>query len=411
MEKSEVIKQYKELVSTQYGGNTPTFSLFKKRYPSLAYQIEKCGGYLHIKKLSGFNSFERNPPNYWSVDRIQKCISSISPNKKFPTKESIKRNFGSGIIKAINKLGGSKKVSSILGCQLNSCLLCSDGHHVQSSYEYLLDEFLNHHKVPHEVGGVVFPGLNFRYDFKVGNVCIEIWGCTGGWKKEYDIKRVKKELLYSKFNIPLISLEAEWFKNKSIIESKFLDILKITKIKGNQNQFIIANYINHSKYWNYENTVAEFNVLKNKLGKKPCTKDVDSVRGLKYALGKHGGLRFFNGLPKNWNDDAIEKALRNIAASIGHFPTSTELRHMRFSGLLSAIEVQGKINKFREKLGYTSIKKNNNYWSEDRILQDLIMIKNALGRFPKTTDLPQDLRSAIYNKNKTLKYFTSQISK
>jgi hypothetical protein len=424
MEKTEIIKHYKDIIASQYGGNPPTFVDLKKKHPSLIWQIESHGGYLHIKKMSGFDVKERKSPNYWTLDQIQKHVALFVKNNKLPTINTLQRNFGYGLVRAINKIGGMKKVASFMGYELGSHLLCSDGHHVQSSYEYLLDEFLYHHKIQHDVGGIICDKYNFRYDFKIGNIYVEIWGYNSGNRyKSYAERRIKKEKLYNELNLNLVSLEADWFKSP-LIENKFKKILKMAGVQPSKSKFPIKNYVHHTKYWNYKNTLNEFSNLRTKLGRPLCFKDVQTA-GLQYAISKFGGLFKFNDITKNikntsslsvkhivirqWDDKSITQFLKQITSTIHHFPTSSELKELGYTGLLTAIEQHGKINKFREILGCPVIKKSHHYWSEDRILAELKIVIQTLGRSPKTSEINKSLCSAIYNNKKTIRYFTDKL--
>ena len=60
----------------------------------------------------------------------------------------------------------------------------------------------------------------------------------------------------------------------------------------------------------------------------------------------------------SWNEGSIIGELTAITQSHGGFPTCAELRRMKKSGLLTAIDEHGGINAFREKMGYEILKKH-----------------------------------------------------
>lgn len=52
-----------------------------------------------------------------------------------------------------------------------------------------------------------------------------------------------------------------------------------------------------------------------------------------------------------WNHSSITKELKDTNDSIGHFPTTGELRAMKKNGLLTAIQQHGGIYNFKPKQG------------------------------------------------------------
>ncbi len=140
MNKKEVIDQL--LLIVKSNGLLPSFIDIKKTNSSLSWFIEKHGGYQKIKKEMGYEISVRKSPNYWTDwNNLIIELKKIIVNNKFPTVLQIKSHLGNGAYKSILKFGGITKVAKLMNCKTTTMLITSDGHHVQSSYEYLLDEF------------------------------------------------------------------------------------------------------------------------------------------------------------------------------------------------------------------------------------------------------------------------------
>ncbi len=93
------------------------------------------------------------------------------------------------------------------------------------------------------------------------------------------------------------------------------------------------------------------------------------------------------------------KELQDIIVQINHFPSFSELREMNRGDLLTVIRKQGGVNKFRELMRYSSIKKSNGYWTKEVIIKELKIIIKELSHFPTQLELndmnKQNLSCAI----------------
>lgn len=369
MDKAELVEILKSRLSTSE--TLPTFSEIKKEDPSLAYQIEINGGYLYFKNLCGYPCQQRKPPNYWNEwSNLEKEIQCLIVNEKFPTVEQIQANLGNGAYKAVLKFGGIATVGECMGYEVDSHLITSDGHHVQSSYEYILDEFLYHNGIEHEVGGKI-PNSNCRYDFKVGDYYIEVWGYDYNKTKnkrniQYNLKRNKKEKLYKENGLKLISVEGWHFRksNKEIEESlnRLFDKLSI-KSKPKKD-FKVSNFVNHHKYWTHKNTLSELKTMIKNLGHFPSFDEIRSLKpSLAYGLSKNGGSEKFKKelgfkVKPKWTEENIIIELKRLIKDIGHFPTTGEFKSMKKTGLLSSITNTGGINKYRRILNCPILNKH-----------------------------------------------------
>ena len=363
---------------------------------------------MRVKKLSGYDAEERKSPNYWNNwDNLSQMIKSLIKNDNFPTTEVIKKELGNGAYKSVLKFGGIKVVAEKMGYDLVSYFKTSDGHYVQSSYEYLFDEFLYQNNIPHEVGGLISEKYSYRYDFKIGEHYVEIWGYekheNNKWCIKYNKKRATKETLYQKLGLKLISIECGDFdKNNEDLCVFFKNIVYLMNIKVINND--VFNFVKPSKYWNYDNTFVEFQKTIKTIGRFP--KIAELKFGLAFAIHKYGGIKHFKeifGEPasNHWTPDTIVQSLKTLTDELGHFPTCNELKN-KHSGLLDAIERNGKINKYRELLGYKLLKK---HWTENEIVEEIKKVGIKLGKIPNSTDLiKMPVYSAIYRQKKNLKY-------
>lgn len=123
------------------------------------------------------------------------------------------------------------------------------------------------------------------------------------------------------------------------------------------------------------------------------------------AMDKYGGSNKFRELfgykqikksNRHWTFKNTLRELKKVIAEIGHFPTHTELSNINYVGLLSAMKKHGGTNRFRELLGYEIIQKSIGYWTEERIISELKIIKNKLNHFPSRNDLSIIKKSDLY---------------
>jgi hypothetical protein len=365
---TETVTKLKEIIERDFHGHLPTFSDLKNKYSSLAYHIEKHGGYLHIKRHMGCKVQERKPPKYWNDwDNLSSEITNIMVDNKFPTVAQIKAHLGDGVYKSIRKIGGIAKVATKMGYTTDSILIASDGHLVQSSYEYIVDEFLYANKIPHEVGGLIDSSGPYRYDFKIGDSYIEIWGFQNKrkWGNAYAKRRTRKEQFYKQLNLKLISIEASLFQNKLADIQTFLNKMVVNLTFTPFADFSTSNIVNHTKHWNYNNTLSELVKMITIIGHFPSIQEMTATKGLIYGISKHGGIRTFKKLfncppvhRSSWTDEIVKTELNDIVNKLGCFPTCADLRSIKITGLMDAIQTHGGINKFRYEMGYPILKKH-----------------------------------------------------
>ena len=113
------------------------------------------------------------------------------------------------------------------------------------------------------------------------------------------------------------------------------------------------NTIRHPRYWTFENTIAELKMLTDKLGRFPTYTEIKKHNGaLRYGIYLNGGIKkmqpLFGVKPQSsWSDLSIKNELARIGDMLGHFPTTGELKAMKKTGLLDAIQRHGGIYNFK----------------------------------------------------------------
>lgn len=110
-------------------------------------------------------------------------------------------------------------------------LNCKDGHKVKSSYERYVDNWLFDKGIPHEYNGLLPRSKKYKYDFKIDNWFIEIWGLKN--IELYDKKMIRKIQFYKIHNLKRIDI----FPNE-IGRRVFIDKLSPLLIFANPNRKI-----------------------------------------------------------------------------------------------------------------------------------------------------------------------------
>lgn len=319
-----------EIAKMGYGGMLS--AMFKSDKKSI-YDYQKLFGLTPATK----------PKKYWNdLQNLKSELLKIINDSRnsFPSLLKIEMLLGSAAKKAVLQHGGIVKVAELMGYNYTprKTYRTSDGHFVHSINEFLFDEFLFANGIPHEVGGKICENRNYRYDFKIEDNYIEIWGYEKNKLSEisidYNKKREAKESLYSELNLKLISIEGTIFKSfKDELSQKFTSILASMNLNG--------------KY------------------------EKKHFFSVKESLSR---LRTFD-------ESSVCEELNEITKSTGSFPTLNYLRKMKAYSLIEAIEELGGITYIANKMGLKRNRKQK--WTKDKVFNRLIEITNKIGEFPK----------------------------
>lgn len=152
----------------------------------------------------------------------KKEIHNLYIDKKLTSAEiaTIFHTTDTTICKIIKDYGFETRPNIWLGRKF---IKCKDGHEVRSNLERIVDDYLYDNNIEHEYEKRL-PNEAYRYmtDFYAKNTYIEIWGVQNS--KSYEEKRKKKEKIYAKYNLKLISLEPQDFRELNILYKKLKKI-------------------------------------------------------------------------------------------------------------------------------------------------------------------------------------------
>jgi hypothetical protein len=368
-----------------------------------------------------YKKYSKEDKNRWSsLENIIVYLKSIAVDDYVPRHKEMTRIYGKLFYPNIKKYGGYKIVLKLAGLKLKKHLMSTDGHIFISYYELLFDEYLYLNNIKHETDGSICDDSNCRYDFKIDDVFVEIWGFTksGRFGKIYKKQRIKKEKIYNKNNLKLISLERDDFK-KSSEELQTLFKLKLLEfgIKSNDLQ-VLYPIFNKRKfdYWCERTVIKELKKYIEEFKKFPTSNDLLSVNNaLRTAIKLNGGYRKFAKIlgfepkTKEFSEEYVIDELKKIKELIGHFPNDRYLQKTKHSDLAGMIKSHGGYGYYQQLINGIRNKRPFGYWNdENNILIELQSLTNQLGRFPKYSELGQ-IASGVDKSKKGMDYFRSKV--
>jgi hypothetical protein len=397
----------------------PTLKVLKEKIGSrIADAIAGQGGIEVIAKKMGCKT-QQKPKEYWCTwENIEELIKPHIKDNRFPTQTELVSIVKGSIGQAIAHFGGIHAVAERMGYKLHYTYKATDGHYLNSANELIFDEYLIANQIPHEVNGLITQGSRMRYDFKIGEVYVEIWGYESHRTnsricKRYNAKRLKKEKVYKHLGLTCVSIEAGLFrKSPDEIKAHFDKIIEEHKLKDGINPdsaTIIHNTMKGCYYWHEGKVKEELEAVINQIGHFPTQTELYEMdRGdLKDAVSRHGGQHHFAKLLGTeckrkeegyWNDETIMKALKEEIEKLDTFPTFNQLENKKQFDLIRAINRNGGLPKFRNLLGFPELVKPHGYYTEEIILQELHKVKTQLGYMPggkKIREVNKTLSSAI----------------
>lgn len=307
--------------------------------------IMRNGGMNYFRKKIG-ESIIKNSNGYWDdlsnvIDIIKEKFPDLINSGLFPTSLMLR---SAGIEHIILRHGGINSLAVSMNCK-RKWFVSTDKHYLDSGNELIFDEFLYANKIPHEVHGLISEQHKYRYDFKIGDTYIEIWGYSNENGKfiRYNKSRLQKEKLYQKLNYKLISIEGNIFhKPIDWIEDYFKKIISQLNFDLNS-EFLLKNFIKNAYYW---------------------------------------------------NDESVTQELVNLINQIGEFPSRSYLESNKRHDLINAIRRNGGVNKFRKILECPR-KSKIKYWNREKVQIEINFIVEKLGRFPKYSEISKRLKHQI----------------
>jgi hypothetical protein len=287
--------------------------------PSSLVQLKRYDLWCGIHNNGGFRYFRRAMnmclKSRWNeevvIQRIEQYIDEFG---HFPLYKSLENLGMFDLTNAISKLGGMEHFKELISSrykalgipfndqQRQNTFISSDGHYLDSSYELMVDWYLVSRRIPHVIHGFISRPYPYRFDFKVGDIYIEVWGLSKSWQSQpyrnYDKKRLIKEALYQKLGMKIISLEGNLFeKSYTEIESQLDKIFSSYDIDIIRKDFSysIDDFFKGKNYWTFENTLKELKVAIAEMGHWPTVEELINLgkRQVQKAMQKHGGRNVF----------------------------------------------------------------------------------------------------------------------
>ena len=360
--------------------------------------------------------------NIWNdIEVATTHLQKIAKNGKVPKYCQMRKEYGRSFRLGIKSLGGYRNVVSQADLEISKYHKASDGHILSSYYEYLFDEYLFLNNIPHDIDSQICSESKCRYDFKIKDVYVEIWGisATGNFYNNYCERRKKKEKIYEKLELQLLSFEGRDFRlDSNELQSLFKDRLQKFDIhsRDQQQDYPVFNR-RKLDYWNETTVLKEIKTIAKKIGDFPTAHQLRAKHrsDLISAIQKFGGFRKFANLlgyqskTKEYSEDRIINELKLITKNSGHFPNDRELQESNHSDLASSIKTHSGYGYFQKIVTGERTKRPYGYWGkEENIIAELKDLTNTLGRFPKYAELGQ-IAKGIDKSNKGMKYFEEAI--
>lgn len=291
-----------------------------------------------------------------------------------------------------------------------------EGKLSKSSYELLVANFFYINEIDNSYD-LIIPAeeTNFRYDFRIGEIFIEIFGYYG---QKYSVRKKEKIELYERNELQLISLDSLFFQCRyRKLYEKLMNLCKEYMIKTadfaeyNQSLFLSGSrdflgYIQSklSFYISENNTLPNSSELRN-MGFSGIERIINNLGGFKCVCEQLGlnSERFRN----SWNEVNSEQEFLILCEKAKRIPTEKDYEEYGLRGLRKYITRNQKKTKFEELArgnGFVSIIehkgiKPSGYWNILRIIETIKPLSELFNRIPTKAELLElgmsELESAI----------------
>lgn len=145
-------------------------------------------------------------------------------------------------------------------------------------------------------------------------------------------------------------------------------------------------------YWADDTIIGELQEVINEIGHFPIRDELRFLgrTDLLHQIYNHGpnkyrklmGYDYIQKPDGYWTDETIINELMVIIGNVGYFPTQKEFRKLNRQDLGNAIGKHGGVNKYRKLMGYDILQHSPNYWTEEKVIIELTNISKRIGRFP-----------------------------
>lgn len=412
------------LQSIAVNGLVPQRSKMEKNCGHFARRIHELGGYRNVVSKAGLKidiPKQKPKPSFWDcINTSVSFLQSIADNGRVPGSSEMQRQYGKPFTRNMTRYGGYKKVVRQAGLSIRTGYTGSDGHILASYYEFLFDEYLFLNGIEHETEGRICNENLSRYDFKIGDVYIEIWGISLSSSKfpDYSSRRLKKEILYKTHELKLLSFYGiDFRKSSDDLQKLFCEKLaSVGILSGIQKNYPVFNR-RKLDYWNDTTIIKEIGQYIELYKNFPTANDL-LQRGrndLRTAIKLNGGYRKFakqfgvEPKTKIYSEESVLEELIAVVTLIGHFPNDRELNTMGRKALSSSIRNHGGYGHFKEMIVGSRDKKPFGYWqNEDNVIKEIKMLADNLGHFPKYSELGI-IAKGVNSSKKGMHYFKQKV--
>lgn len=334
--------------------------------------VGKAGLLGALQKFGGLNVFKEKMglpikrQAYWTDPRIVKKLRPIVASfGRIPSANVLKAMDENDLACAIKKRGGVKKYSNILNVPSTFYFKANDGHYLHSGYECLFDNILFKYNIAHRVHGKITPTSQYRYDFLIGDIYIEICGYDEKEHTAYFRSFSQKVKLYKKLRLKYVVIPKKFFKKKfSKIEKDVLDLISKFLPSGLPASTNVHNDIIPVNYWkSLKNIEKELRSLVEKYGRMPLDRELRQERKAPLV---HGIYRYHGSIyevgkklkiivkykPKGfYTEENAVNEYTQLCIKHRRFLRLKDLQDMRYYGLAGYIAKNGGYNIIRKKTG------------------------------------------------------------
>jgi len=223
---NQIMEELKSLID-RLGYFPNSVELYKINNPLRSAMLSSGRKYRSYQEELGFIPKEK-PKGYWqNFENLRKEVEPYIKNNILPPIAILQKNIQGDIQRTMSDFGGLHEVAKLMNCEVapESFLIAKDGHALKSSYEIEFDNFLYEHNIAHEVDNPINENTKLRYDFKIADTFVEIWGFNERKNNKrcerYCQKRLKKEQFYADNNLKLISIEGKVFRRNKISRHQY----------------------------------------------------------------------------------------------------------------------------------------------------------------------------------------------
>lgn len=356
-------------------------NLIKTKHSGLLIAAGKFGGFNSMKEEIGV-AVKRY--KYWTDEIILSRMKLIVDEFGNMISLRLLASMGHGdLSRAISKRGGLIKFCNLLGTHVAHNLKAKDGHHLQSTYEYMFDNILYKHRIPHKIHCRIDKRYNYRCDFLIDDTYVEIVGYTEKSNEDYHKSLNEKIQLYNNLEKKyIIVTKKEFSGNIQQIEAKILSKLEpLLPVKSKLQKPRLIE-VCPSAYWaDLENIKKELLPLVKKYGRMPLDKEfrkekkspliggVYKYHGNLYELGEKLNIPVINKPKGYYSFDNIVTIYRTICIKEGHYVSQKYLSENGMKGLLTPITKYGGIFVLRKAC-------NLNFKNQEKF-SGITSVKNA----------------------------------